>query len=135
MFSKAVLYEKLNIDFPATQHYDMTKLNPEQMYIYPPQAIPAICGMNISRPACLGSTAEASKVRRNRKIFELKKFILPYCLDSATPPRPNERDPNSRAVKMHRKEEKKRRGKGKRKEKKIGDQPDYFIIDLLCKIE
>ena len=43
------------------------------------------------------------------------------CLDSATPPRPNERDPNSRAVKMHRKEEKKRRGKGKRKEEKCGD--------------
>ena len=57
----------------------------------------------------------------NRKIFAFKKFILPHCLDSATPPRPNERDPNSRAVKMHRKEEKKRRGKEKRKEEKFGD--------------
>ena len=71
--------------------------------------------MNISRPACIGSTVEASKVRKNRKIFAFKKFILPHYLDSATPPRPNERDPNSRAVKMHRKEEKKRRGKGEKK--------------------
>ena len=77
--------------------------------------------MNISRPACMGSTVEASKVRKNRKIFAFKKFILPHCLDSATPPRPNERDPNSRVVKMQRKEEKKRRGKGKRKEEKFGD--------------
>ena len=77
--------------------------------------------MNISRPACIGSTIEASKVRKNRKIFAFKKFILPHCLDSATPPRPNELDPNSRAVKMHRKEEKKRRGKGKRREEKFGD--------------
>ena len=76
--------------------------------------------MNISRPACIGSTVEASKVRKNRKIFAFKKFILPHCLDSATPPRPNKRDPN-RAVKMHRKEEKKRRGKEKRKEEKFGD--------------
>ena len=67
----------------------------------------------------MGSTVEASKVRKNRKIFAFKKFILPHCLDSATPPRPNERDPNSRVVKMQRKEEKKRRGKGKRKEEKI----------------
>ena len=57
---------------------------------------------------------------KNRKIFTFEKFILPHCLDSATPPRPNERDPNSRAVKMHRKE-KKRRGEGKRKEEKFGD--------------
>ena len=77
--------------------------------------------MNISRPACLGSTVEASKVRKNRTIFAFKKIILPHCLDTATPPRSNERDPNSRAVKMHRKEEKKRRGKGKRKEEKFGD--------------
>ena len=69
----------------------------------------------------MGSKVEASKVRKNRKIFAFKKFILPYCLDSATPPRPNERDPNSRAVKMHRKEEKKRRGKGKTKEERFGD--------------
>ena len=41
MFSKAALYEKLNIDLPVTQHYYITKLNPEQMYIYPPQAISA----------------------------------------------------------------------------------------------
>ena len=73
--------------------------------------------MNISRPARIGSTVEASKMRKNRKIFAFKKFILPHCLDSATPPRPNERDQISRAVKMHRKEEKKRRGRGKRKEK------------------
>ena len=77
--------------------------------------------MNISRPACIGSTVEASRVRKNRKIFAFKKFILPHCLDSASPPRPNERDSNSRAAKMHRKEEKKRRGKGKRKEGKVGD--------------
>ena len=77
--------------------------------------------MNISGPACIGSTLEAFKVRKNRKIFAFKKFILPHCLDSATPPRPNERDPNSRAVKMHRKEEKKGRGKGKTKEEKFGD--------------
>ena len=78
--------------------------------------------MNISRPACIvGSTVEASKMRKNRKVFAFKKFILPHCLDSATPPRPNERDPNSRAVKMHRKKEKKRRGKGKRKDEKFGD--------------
>ena len=64
---------------------------------------------------------EASKVRKNRKIFASKKFILPHCFDSATPPRPNERDPNSRAAKMHRKEEKKRRGKEKRKKEKFGD--------------
>ena len=80
-----------------------------------------ICGMNISRLACTGSTVEASKVRKHRKIFTFKKFILPNCLDSATPARPNERDQNSRAVKMHRKKEKKRRGKGKRKEEKFGD--------------
>ena len=67
------------------------------------------------------STVEASKVRKNRKIFAFKKFILPHCLDSATPPRPNERDLNSRAIKMHRKKEKKRRGKEKRKEVKFGD--------------
>ena len=77
--------------------------------------------MNISRPACIGSTVEASKVRKNRKIFAFKKFILPHCLDSVTPPRPNERHQNSRAVKMHRKEEKKRRGKGERKEEKFGN--------------
>ena len=77
--------------------------------------------MNISRPACIGSTVQASKVRKNRKIFAFKKFILPHCLDSAAPPKPNERDQNSHAVKMHRKEEKKRRGKGKRKEEKFGD--------------
>ena len=59
------------------------------------------------------------QVRKNRKIFAFKKFILPHCLDSATPSRPNERDPNSRAIKMHRKEEKKRRGKEKRKEVKV----------------
>ena len=42
MFSKAALYETSNIALPATQHYDMmTKLYPEQRYIYPPQAIPA----------------------------------------------------------------------------------------------
>ena len=70
--------------------------------------------MNISRPACIGSTVEASKVRKTRKIFAFKKFILPHCLDSASPPRPNERDPNSRAVKMHRKKEEKNR---KREEK------------------
>ena len=40
MFSKAALYEKVNIDLPASQHYDMTKLNPKQMYIYSPQTIP-----------------------------------------------------------------------------------------------
>ena len=57
---------------------------------------------------------------KNRKVFAFKKFILPHCLDSATPPRPNERDPNSRAVKMHGKE-KKRRGNGKRKEEKFRD--------------
>ena len=62
-----------------------------------------------------------SRSLKNRKIFAFKKFILPHCLDSATPPRPNERDPNSRAVKMHRKDKKKRRGKGKRKEEKFGD--------------
>ena len=77
--------------------------------------------MNISRPACIGSRVEASKVRKNRKIFAFKKFILAHCLDSATPPRPKERDPKSRAVKMHRKEEKKGRGKGKRKEEKFED--------------
>ena len=82
----------------------------------------SICGMNTSRPACTGSTAEASKVRKNHTFFTFKKFILPHCLDSATPPRPNEREPNSHAVKMHRKEERKRRGKGKRKEEKIRDQ-------------
>ena len=76
--------------------------------------------MNISRPVCIGSTVEDSKVRKNRKIFAFKKFILPHCLDNATPPRPNERGPNSRAVKMHRKE-KKRRGKGKRNEETFGD--------------
>ena len=75
--------------------------------------------MNISGPACIG---KASKVQKNRKIFAFKKFILPYCLDRATPPRPNERDPNSREVKMHRKEEKKGRGKDKRKEETFGDQ-------------
>ena len=77
--------------------------------------------MNISGPACIGSTVEASKVRKYRKMFAFKKFILPHCLHSATPPRPNERDPNSRAVKMHRKGEKKRREKEKRKEEKFGD--------------
>ena len=35
---KAALYEKLNIDLPATKHCDMTKLNPKQIYIYPAQA-------------------------------------------------------------------------------------------------
>ena len=50
-----------------------------------------ICGMKISRPACIRSTVEASKVRKNRKLFAFKKFILPHRLDSATPPRPNER--------------------------------------------
>ena len=68
----------------------------------------------------MGSTVEASKVRKIRKIFAFKKFILPHCLDSATPPRPNERDPDSRAVKMHRKEEKKRRGKGRERRKNSG---------------
>ena len=77
--------------------------------------------MNISRPECIGSTGEASRVRKIRKIFAFKKFILPHYLDSATPPRPNERDRNSRAVKMHKKEETERRGKGKRKEEKFGD--------------
>ena len=77
--------------------------------------------MNISRPACIGSTVEASKVWKNRKIFALKKFILPHCLDTATLPRPNKRDPNNHAVKMHRKEEKKWRGKGKRKEENFGN--------------
>ena len=67
--------------------------------------------MNISGPACIGSTIEASQVRKNCKNFAFRKFILPDCLDSATLPRPNERDPNSRVLKMHRKEEKKRRGK------------------------
>ena len=66
-------------------------------------------------------TVEASKVRKNRKIFAFKKFILPHCFDSATPLRSNERDPNSRAAKMHKKEEKKWRRKGKRKEEKFGD--------------
>ena len=61
------------------------------------------------------------QVRKNRKIFGFKKFILRHCMDSATPPRPNERDPKSRAVKMHRKEEKERRGKRKRKEEKFGN--------------
>ena len=70
--------------------------------------------------ACIGSTVEASKVRKNCKMFAFKKFIL-HCLDSATLPRSNERDSNSRAVKMHRKEEKKLRGKGKRKEEKFGN--------------
>ena len=60
-----------------------------------------------------------SRSLQSRKFFAFKKFILPHCLDSATPPRPNERDPNSRAVKLHRKE-KKRRGKGKRTEEKSG---------------
>ena len=46
--------------------------------------------------------------KENRKMFAFKTFILPHCLDSATPPSPNERDPNGRAVKMHRKEEKKK---------------------------
>ena len=66
--------------------------------------------MTISRPACIGSTIETSKVRKkNHKIFAFKKFILQHCLDSVTPPRPNERDPNSRAVKMHGKEDKRKR--------------------------
>ena len=39
----------------------------------------------------------------------------------STPPRPNERDPNSCVVKMHRTREK-RRGKGKRKKEQIVDQ-------------
>ena len=80
--------------------------------------------MNISRPACIGSTVEASKVRKNRKNFAFKKFILPHCLDSATLPRPNERDPNSRVLKMHRKEEKKRRGKA--------DFMFYFLFIIFC---
>ena len=51
----------------------------------------------------MGSTVEASKVRKNRKIFAFKKFILTHCLDSATPPRPNERDPNKKKqVREHR---------------------------------
>ena len=79
-----------------------------------------ICGMHISRPAYIGSTAEAPKGRKNRNSFAFKKFILPHCLDSAIPPRPNERDPNSRAVKIYRKEGKKRRKKG-RERGKIGD--------------
>ena len=78
--------------------------------------------MNISRPACRGSTIRSLQIRKDRKFFAFKKFILPYCLDSATPPRPNERVPNSRAIEMHRKEEKKRREKGKRKEDEIVDQ-------------
>ena len=77
--------------------------------------------MNIGRPACIGSTVEASKVWKSRKIFVFKTFILPHCLDSATPPRPNERDPKGRVVKMHRNEEKERRGKVKKKEEKFGD--------------
>ena len=78
--------------------------------------------MNISRPAHTGSTVEASKVRKNNKFFASKKFILPHCLGSITLPRSNERDPNSRVVKIHKTKEKKRRGKEKRKEEKIWDQ-------------
>ena len=59
--------------------------------------------------------------KTNRKIFAFKKFILQHCLDSATPPKQNEGDPNRRVVKMHGKEETERRGKGKRKEEKFGD--------------
>ena len=67
------------------------------------------------------SLQNAKKKKKSYNIFAFKKFILPHCLDSAIPPRLNERDQNSRAVKMHRKEEKKKRGKGKRKEEKFGD--------------
>ena len=49
--------------------------------------------------------------------FSPSKSSFYHCLDSAFPPRSNERDPNSRAVKMHRKEKK----KGKRKEENFGD--------------
>ena len=59
--------------------------------------------------------------KTNHKIFAFKKFILQHCIDSATPPKQNEGDPNRRVVKMHGKEEKERRGKGKRKEEKFGD--------------
>ena len=51
--------------------------------------------MIISRPTCIGSTIEASNVRKTRKCFVFKNFILPHCIDSATPPKPNERDPNN----------------------------------------
>ena len=47
-------------------------------------------------------------------------FLLTYY-SSITLPRSNERDPNSRAVKMHKSMEKKRRGKEKRKEETIAD--------------
>ena len=72
-------------------------------------------------------------LQKNRKIFAFKKLILPHCLDSASPPRPNERNPNSRAVKMHRKQEQKRRGKFPRsnhkKKKKIKSvRIDFSVV-------
>ena len=90
--------------------------------------------MNISRPACIGSTVEASKVQNNCKIFAFKKFILSHCLDSAMPPRPNERDPKSRGVKMHRKEKRKREEKGgkiqgsNRKKKNKSVRIDFSVV-------
>ena len=36
--------------------------------------------MNISRPACIGNTVEASKVRKNRKIFALKSSFYHIVL-------------------------------------------------------
>ena len=50
--------------------------------------------------------------RNNRTSFASKRFILPHCLGSIPVPRSNERDPNSRAVKMHKTKEEKRRVNG-----------------------
>ena len=54
--------------------------------------------------------------------YHMVLIVPPHLdrIDSATLPTPNERDPNSCAVKMHRKE-KKRRGKWKRQEEKFAD--------------
>ena len=46
-------------------------------------------------------------------------YNIVLTVQPATLPRPNEGDPNSCVVKMHGNKEKKRRGKGKRKEEKF----------------
>ena len=69
-----------------------------------------------------GTSRSLQSPRNYRECFAFKKFILPHFLGTATPPWSHERDQNSRAFQMHRKEKMKRRGTKKRKEEKVGNQ-------------
>ena len=67
--------------------------------------------MNLSWQTRTGSTVEASEARTKPKIFAFKKPILLPYFGVGAQTRPNERDQNSQAIKMHKKKEKKERDK------------------------